>query len=120
MAGRLRVVELAQRQPGLGCGLAADQSDCQSRRRGRLELDVLEDRHALLPGDDVLQAHDARVLAGDRDVAREPVGLQDADDRVGDVVVGGENAVNLAAGCCQRLSERRRGVGDGPALDDRL
>ena len=64
----------------------------------RLELDVLEDRHALLAGDDVLQALDAGVLPGDDDVAGQAVALEHADDRVGDVVVGGEHAVDLAAG----------------------
>src|SRR6266540_3496764 len=88
VAGRLRVVERAQGQPGVGRVLALREDDGELRGRRGLERDVLEDRHALLAGDDVLQALDAGVLAGDDHVTVEAAGLEYADDRVGDVVVG--------------------------------
>src|SRR4051794_26057005 len=116
VVGRLRVSEVGQLHACGGRVFAGDQSDRELGGGVGLELDVLEDRHALLSVDDVLQTHGAGVLTGDGDLAVETVGLEDPDHGVGDVVVRREHAVDLATGRGQRLVERGCGVGDEPAL----
>jgi hypothetical protein len=52
-----------------------------------------------------LQAVRGGVLAGDRDLAVEPVLGEHGDDRAGQAVVGGDDAVDLAAVAGQDLLE---------------
>ena len=80
---------------GLGL-LAVGQRDGGVGQRAGLPLGGLVDRHALVAGEDVLQALDGGVLAGDRDLAGLAVALEDADGRAAETVVGREHAVDLA------------------------
>src|SRR3954447_7108829 len=98
---------VAEGQPEGGRVLAADQRDRQLRGSVGLERDVLEDRHALVALEDVLQALDLCVLSGEDDVPVQALLLQDADDGVRDVVVGGDDALDLTTGRRQRLLEGR-------------
>src|ERR1700712_3674751 len=102
VAPELRVREVRQGQSGSARVGARDQGDGELGGSTGFELDVLEDRHALLAVEDVLQALDAGVLPGDDDVAGQPVALEDTDDSVGDVVVGRENALDLSVSRGQR------------------
>ena len=61
-------------RPAAAGSLPAIRAIASCGGRVGLELDVLEDRHALLAGDDVLQTLDAGVLTGDDDVAVEAAG----------------------------------------------
>src|SRR3954454_23995962 len=79
VARGLRVVELRQRETGGSRVLAGDERDREPCGGRSLDLHVLEDRHALLSVDDVLQTFDARVLTGDGDVPGETLLLEDAD-----------------------------------------
>jgi hypothetical protein len=90
--------------------LALGQPDGQLGGRVGLLLDRLVDGHALVAGEDVLQALDGRVLAGDRDLAVGVVLLEDGDDRVAEAVVGGKDAVDLAVGLGVHLLEDGAGL----------
>ena len=91
-----------------------DQRDRQLRGRLRLEVGVLVDGHALVASRIVLQALDAGVLTGDRDLAREAVGLEPGDDAAGHGVVGGDDAVDLAVVLGVDLLEDVAGLGGVP------
>ena len=86
-----------------------DHRDRRRRRRVGLLLDGLVDRHALLSGEDVLDAGRRRVLAGDRDVLELAGGLG-GDDRVGQSVVGRQHAVDLVVGLREHLLIDRQGL----------
>ena len=117
---RLGVLERVSLRPAEAGSLPPISAIASWAGRVGLEADVLEDRHALLAGDDVLDTGDAGVLTGDDHVAVEPLVLEHADDRVGDVVVGREHALDLTVGRGERLVEGRSGVLDQPALDGGL
>src|SRR3954469_16803291 len=89
----LRLLLLRQRDGDLG-------------GRVGLLLDRLVDRHALLAGEDVLDALGRRVLPGDRQLA-ELAGVERGDDRVGQAVVGREDAVDLVVLLLEHLLEDR-------------
>src|SRR4051794_14853981 len=91
---RLRGLLLGQRRGELG-------------GRVGLLLDRLVDRHALLAGQDVLDALGRRVLPGDRQLA-ELAGVERGDDRVGQAVVGREDAVDLVVLLLEHLLEDRQ------------
>src|SRR5215203_4454767 len=94
--------------------LALDQRDGELGGGVGLLLHGLVDRHALVAGQDGLQAGDRRVLAGHRDLAGEVVGLEPGDDAAGHRVVGGHDAVDLAAVLGVDLLERGAGLGGVP------
>src|SRR3954451_16817619 len=96
----LAVVDRA-RHRGL---LALGQSDGDLGGRVGLLLDRLVDRHALVAHDDVLDALERRVLAGDRDLLELAL-LQSGDRRVAEAVVGGQHTVDLVVGLLEHLLE---------------
>jgi hypothetical protein len=98
----------------LGRVLVLDQCDGQRGGGVRLLLDGLVDGHALLAGEDRLQAGHRGVLAGDRHLAGEVVGLEPGDDAAGHRVVGGDDAVDLAAVLRVDLLEGGAGHGGVP------
>src|SRR5690606_18832253 len=91
-------------------GLTPSQRDGELSRGVGLLLDRLVDGHALVAGEDVLQALHGRVLAGDRDLAVEAVALEHRDRGVAEAVVGGQHAVDVAAGRGKHLLEDRPGL----------
>src|SRR3954452_12132681 len=94
-AGGVRLVPLEQRDGRVG-------------QRLRLLVGRLPDGHALVAGQDVLQALDGRVLPGDRDLL--VVALQGLDGRIGQRVVGRVQALDVAAGLRVHLLEDRLGL----------
>ena len=101
--------------------LALRERDRELRGRVGLLLDRLVDGHALIAVDDVLDALQRRVLAGDRDL-RELALLERRDRGVAEAVVGGEHAVDLVAVLLQDLLEDRQRllvvpVGHGLVVD---
>src|SRR4051794_36619659 len=100
-----------------------DQGDRQVRGGLGLELDVLVDGHALVAGEDGLQALHRGVLAGDGNVTVAAHGLEAGDDAAGHGVVGGDHAVDLAVVLGVELLERRaglRGVPEAALVTDEL
>src|SRR4051812_4685374 len=87
----VRVGDLA----GDGLLLPLGERDRELRRRVGLLLDRLVDRHALVAGEDVLQALHRRVLTGDRYGAVELLLLQHRDRRVAEAVVRGQDAFDV-------------------------
>src|SRR5439155_16399365 len=100
---------LRRDEAGRGRLLALDDLDRGTRGGGREFPDVLEDRHRLRTADDVLDALRGRVLSAQRN-RLELVRLQRDDDRVGDAVVRGDDAVDLVARPDQHLLEDRAGL----------
>ena len=109
-----RTVSLTVPVAMLGGVLALDQRDGERGGRVGLLLDGLVDGHALVAGEDRLQARDAGVLARDRHLAVEVVGLEPGDDAAGHRVVGGDDAVDLAAVLGVELLEGGAGHGGVP------
>src|SRR3954447_16580087 len=87
--------------------LALGQRDGELGGRVGLLLDRLVDRHALLAGEDVLDALGRGVLPGDRLLA-ELAGVERRDDRVGQAVVRRQHAVALVARLLEHLLEDRK------------
>src|SRR5690242_890807 len=94
--------------------LVLDQGDGQRGGGVRLLLDGLVDGHALLAGEDRLQAGHRRVLAGHRHLAGEVVALEPGDDAARHRVVRGDDAVDLAAVLRVDLLEGGAGHGGVP------
>src|SRR3954469_3288258 len=90
--------------------VALDQRDRQVRGGLGLEVGVLVDGHALVAGEDGLQALDRGVLAGDGDVTVAAHGLEPGDDAAGHRVVGGDDAVDFAVVLRVELLEGRAGL----------
>ena len=107
-AAVLRVLQRAAGELVSSSLVALDQVDREIRCGLRLLADVLEDRQALVAGEDVLDALDGGVLTGDRDLLAL---LQRGDRGGGDAVVRGEHALHpgvLAVGLLE--VGRRDGV----------
>src|SRR5882757_9024129 len=90
-------VALVVARGGVGAdGLALDERDRGLGQRVGFLLRGLVDGHTLRSGKDVLQTLDGRVLTRDRHQSCTLVLLQDRDDRSGQPVVRGVDAVDLA------------------------
>ena len=94
--------------------LALGERDRQRRGRVGLLLDGLVDGHALVALEDGLQPLLTGVLTGHRHLAVEPVGLKPGDDALRHRVVGGDDAVDLAAVLRVQLLERGAGLVEVP------
>src|SRR3954453_7561856 len=103
----LRVGDLA----GDGLLLPLGERDREVRRRVGLLLDRLVDGHALVAGQEFLQALHRRVLTGHRHRTVELLLLEHRDRRVAEAVIGGQDALDVGV-LGQHLLEGggRRGV----------